>query len=220
MQPARSDNYEAGIKLNEGSVRAELAAFYIRTTDELAVQQNFNGRTVEQNIAETNRRGLELAVDAALSGGFTARLAYTYLRAIVADPYTTCVGTPCQHAIVEAGSLPSGRSCGNSLYAGLHVGLLPTASLLGHAGDPRPCEDLRRRSQQGVCRGVLGIQRAGRLRSRNETLAIQRIRARLDNFTNRAYVGSVIVNESNSRYFEPAPGRVAYIMFTAAWRVD
>jgi iron complex outermembrane receptor protein len=43
---------------------------------------------------------------------------------------------------------------------------------------------------------------------------------RLDNLTDRSYVGSVIVNESNSRYFEPAPGRTAYIMLNAKWRVD
>jgi iron complex outermembrane receptor protein len=41
---------------------------------------------------------------------------------------------------------------------------------------------------------------------------------RLDNLANRAYVGSVIVNESNSRFFEPAPGRTAYVMFNAALR--
>jgi len=38
----------------------------------------------------------------------------------------------------------------------------------------------------------------------------------VDNLANRSYVGSVIVNESNSRFFEAAPGRTAYIMFNAA----
>jgi iron complex outermembrane receptor protein len=42
--------------------------------------------------------------------------------------------------------------------------------------------------------------------------------ARLDNLADRAYVGTVIVNETNSRFFEPAPGRTAYVMFNAAWR--
>jgi iron complex outermembrane receptor protein len=42
--------------------------------------------------------------------------------------------------------------------------------------------------------------------------------ARLDNLADRSYVGSVIVNETNSRFFEPAPGRTAYIMFNAALR--
>ena len=30
---------------------------------------------------------------------------------------------------------------------------------------------------------------------------------RVDNLFDREYAGSVIVNESNGRYFEPAPGR-------------
>ncbi len=30
---------------------------------------------------------------------------------------------------------------------------------------------------------------------------------RIDNLFDREYVGSVIVNESNGRYYEPAPGR-------------
>jgi iron complex outermembrane receptor protein len=30
---------------------------------------------------------------------------------------------------------------------------------------------------------------------------------RLDNATNRRYVGSVIANDGNGRFFEPAPGR-------------
>ncbi len=31
--------------------------------------------------------------------------------------------------------------------------------------------------------------------------------ARVDNLFDRRYAGSVIVNESNGRYYEPAPGR-------------
>ena len=80
--------------------------------------QNFNGRAVEQNIGETTRHGAELALDADWDGGFSARLAYTYIRAIVAQAYATCVGTPCKSAIVESGSyLPAVPL--NALYAGL-----------------------------------------------------------------------------------------------------
>ena len=41
----------------------------------------------------------------------------------------------------------------------------------------------------------------------------------VDNLTNRTYVGPVIVNETNSRFFEPAPGRTAYVMFSAGCAV-
>src|SRR3984893_10730267 len=39
LKPARSDNYEAGIKAGNDRFRANLAAFYIKTVDELAVLQ-------------------------------------------------------------------------------------------------------------------------------------------------------------------------------------
>ena len=41
---------------------------------------------------------------------------------------------------------------------------------------------------------------------------------RVDNITDRAYVGSVIVNASNAGFFEPAPGRTYYAMFTMSRR--
>jgi iron complex outermembrane receptor protein len=31
--------------------------------------------------------------------------------------------------------------------------------------------------------------------------------AKIDNVFDRAYIGSVIINDSNSRFFEPSPGR-------------
>jgi iron complex outermembrane receptor protein len=37
------------------------------------------------------------------------------------------------------------------------------------------------------------------------------IMARVDNALDRRYTGSVIVNEGNGRYFEPAPGR-SYVL--------
>ena len=96
LRPARSDNYETGIKAGNDKVRATVAAFYIKTTDELAVLQNSGGRAVDQNIGETTRRGLELETEGELArGGFSTRLVYTYIRAVVEQPYYTCVTTPC-----------------------------------------------------------------------------------------------------------------------------
>ena len=42
--------------------------------------------------------------------------------------------------------------------------------------------------------------------------------ASVNDLTNRRYVGSVIVNETNSRFFEPAPGRTMLMMVSAAYR--
>ncbi|MGD0490283.1 MAG: TonB-dependent receptor [Steroidobacteraceae bacterium] len=217
LQPARSNNYEVGIKAGKGAVRADLDAFYIDTHDELAVLQNFNGRAVEQNIGETARHGAELSVDADGGGGFSGRLAYTFIRAVVGQAYPTCVGTPCLPATVAAGSyLPAVAR--NALYMGLSWRYAPlgfSTTLEEQARSRIYADDRNTAFAAGYweTNWHAGFdQQPGRWQL-SEFL-------RLDNLTGRSYVGSVIVNESNFRYFEPAPGRTAYMMFSAKWRVD
>jgi len=215
LRPARSDNYEVGVKAEASHVRGTLAAFYIKTHDELAVQSNAAGRSVFENIDETQRRGAELGLDAWWRGGLTGRAAYTYLKAEVVSPYNTCVTVPCNPTIVPAGNrLPAVPA--NSLYAALTwryapAGFSVTAEALSRAqifvddrnSDAAPgywIENLRAGFEQD--RGVWHLSEY----------------ASLNDLTNRRYVGSVIVNETNSRFFEPAPGRTAFVMFSAAYR--
>ena len=47
-----------------------------------------------------------------------------------------------------------------------------------------------------------------------------RLFARLENVADRAYVGSVIVNDANGRWFEPAPGRGVTIGLELTARVE
>jgi iron complex outermembrane receptor protein len=227
LKPARSDNYEAGIKTGNEYVRANLAAFYIKTVDELAVLQNSSGRTVDQNIGETTRRGLELEADAKWAGGFSGRLAYTYIRAVVAQRYFTCVGTPCNPLAHPGGPPPPNYlpvAAGNFLPAvarnALYVGLTWTYTPLGFSttletqGRAKIYAD-DRNTDAAAGYWVANLRAGFEQQSRHWRFSEF---ARLDNLANRAYVGSVIVNEANSRFFEPAPGRTAYIMFNAALR--
>ena len=227
LKPAHSNNYEVGIKAAAGPVRANLAAFYIETHDELAVLQNSAGRTVDQNIGETDRRGLELGVDAAWRGGWSARLAYTYIRAVVGQAYETCIAAPCNPLAHPGGPLPANYktvAAGsylpavpmNSLYAGLTwsdapLGFSVTVETQGRA---RIYVD-DRNSDAAAGFWVANLRAGFEQETRHWRFSEF---ARLDNLADRAYVGSVIVNETNFRFFEPAPGRTEYLMFTAALR--
>jgi iron complex outermembrane receptor protein len=227
LKPARSDNYEVGVKADNGHVRVDLAAFYIKTVDELAVLQNSGGRTVSQNIGETNRRGLELEANSTWRGGFSARLAYTYIRAVVGQAYATCIAAPCNpltnpggpppanYKTVRAGSyLPAVPM--NSLYAGLTWSYAPLgfSATLESLGRARIYAD-DRNSDTAAGYWVANLRAGFEQETRHWRFSEF---TSLDNLANRAYVGSVIVNETNSRFFEPAPGRTAYIMFNAALR--
>jgi iron complex outermembrane receptor protein len=227
LKPARSDNYEVGIKAGNDAVRANLAAFYIRTEHELAVLQNLGGRTVDQNIGETTRRGLEFGAEGSWAGGFSARLVYSYIRAVVAQPYFTCISAPCNPLANPSGPPPPNylpvavgnylpAVARNAVYAGLtwHYaprGFSATLETIGRAGIYADDRNTAFASGYWVENLRAGFEQETRHWRFSEF-------ARLDNLANRGYVGSVIVNEANSRYFEPAPGRTVYVMFNAALR--
>jgi iron complex outermembrane receptor protein len=227
LKPARSDNYEVGIKAGSERYRANLAAFYIKTVDELAVLQNLSGRTVDQNIGETTRRGLEIGAEADWSGGFSAQLAYTYIRAVVAQPYFTCIAAPCNPLANPVGPPPpnyvpvaSGNFlpavARNTLYVGVTWRYAPlgfSATLETYGRSKMYVDDRNSDAAAGywVANLRAGFEQETGLWRFSEF-------GSLDNLANRTYVGSVIVNETNSRFFEPAPGRTAYVMFNAAWR--
>lgn len=215
LLPARTNNYEVGVKAMGPRLVLDVAAFYISTRDELAVQQNSDGRAVYQNIGATERRGAELGLNGILSDVFSARLAYTWLRAVVTEPYTTCPVLPCRQIQVPAGNrLPAVPE--NSVDAALawrpmKWGLAATLEVVGRA------RIFANDTNTGAAGGYwienmhLGFEQRDARWNLSEF-------ARVDNLANRRYVDSVIVNESNGRYFEPEPGRAFYLMLNASYR--
>jgi len=215
LLPAKSDNYEVGAKWIRGQTRATLAAFYIRTRDELATKANSGGRSVLENIGPTDRRGAELALGTGFGHGVSGALAYTYLDAKTLAPYVACAVTPCTPVTVAAGSrLPAVPA--NAVYASLtwkdaSARYSATAETVGRSRIY--ADDRNTTAAAGYWTSNLraGLVQQGARWKVTETL-------RLDNVFDRRYVGTVIVNETNSRFFEPSPGRTAYLIIDAAFR--
>ena len=75
----------------------------------------------------------------------------------------------------------------------------------------RTCHELRPLAEITIAKiefqeGEIWLQTAAGLVQERGRLRLSEF-MRLDNVGNRNYVGSVIVNETNFRYFEPAPRR-------------
>jgi iron complex outermembrane receptor protein len=214
LQPARSSDYEVGVKTRGADFRADAALFFIRTEDELGVLQSSGGRSVYENIGATQREGAELGVTAYLPGNFEARVAYSYLKAVVADAYAGCAGTPCVADIIPAGNfLPAIPQ--NILYAGMTwrypaAGFVATAETLVRS---RIYADDR---NTGYAGGYWTENlRAGFEQKRTGWQTSEFVR--IENLFNKAYVDSVIVNDANSRFFEPDPGFSVFVMFEAKY---
>jgi len=215
LQAARSDNYELGIKAGEQRLHADLAGFYIHTQDELAVQSNAAGKSVYQNIGPTQRKGIESSIDATLGWGFSSRLAYTYLDAVTLEPYTTCAAAPCKHVLVPVGShLPAVPE--DQLYASLNWGYSPlgfkaAVEVIARAQIFADDRNFAAADGYTIANLRLGFEQQSSGWHASEYV-------RIDNIGNHPYVGSVIVNETSQRFFEPEPGRTFDLMFSISRR--
>jgi len=211
LRPARSDNVEAGIK---ASIRSHwhmnLALFRTDTEDELAVLSNTGGRAVYQNAGKTHRTGVELALEGKWNHGVGVLLSYSQLRAVYADAFCGAACTPA--TLVQAGNRIPGvpARVGYAELSWRHPANGFTTAIEGRHVGKVYVDDVNSDAAAGYfianIRGGFE-QKSGRWRLREF--------ARIDDLAGRRYAGSVIVNEGNQRFFEPAPERSYLIGISA-----
>ena len=196
LNPARSTHLEAGIKSRLGDdTRINLALFQIRTDDELVVDAASGGRTSYRNASRTLRQGVDLSLETAWRHGFSGRLALTGLRAI----YDQGFG-----AVAAGNALPGvpnatlyGELAWNNAPAGLSAALETIANSKVFVEDSNT---QRAAPGYAIANARVGAQQhVGGWRVKEFV--------RVNNLLGRTYVGSVIVGDSNRRYYESAPGR-------------
>lgn len=204
LRPARSRGAEAGARVRHGRGKLAAAVFDMRTTDEIVAVTNAGGRASFANAAGARRRGFELSGDMALGGHWDAALAYTWLDARYRGDFLTCAAVPCAQ--------PDLRIAGGTRIPGLagQVGWARLrwsrngwdAALEANAQSDVRADDRGIDGSAGHATFDASLQRIARLGQAELTGFV-----RVNNVTDRRYIGSVIVNQSNGRFFEPAPGR-------------
>jgi iron complex outermembrane receptor protein len=208
LQPSRSRNLELGVKGRTalaGDWRSQWTAalFQVGTRGEIVTRTNSGGRSSFQNAGTTRRRGLELAWSAATDAGWQVQVAQTWLDAEYREAFTSCAGAPCTPLLIPAGNRIPGTA--RSMSA-VEVAWQPVHGWRGGV-------ELRRSGAVAVndantdaapAYTTAAVHGGYVFNARGWDLAAT---ARVDNVFDRRYAGSVIVNEGNGRFFEPAPGR-------------
>lgn len=210
LNASRSRHAEIGVKtLVAGLARVNAALFNIVTQDEIVVDQNNSGRASFKNVGHTDRDGFELAADTVAVGPWRARVAYTYLRATFREGFPTFQGAtpvtvspgnmlPSVPRTLLYGELGYRRASFFARLEGMHKSSVPVNDANSDFADAYT-----------VWNAIAGlVQERARWRLTEF--------ARVDNLGDRNYVGSVIVNENNGRYFEPAPRRAWTLGLQAA----
>ena len=205
LRPARSSNQEIGVRGHQQNLRYSAALFHSRTQDELVVVANRGGRSVYANAGLSRRRGAEFALQADPTPGWHYALSYTFLDARYLRDFSVCSTPPCADAdlLIEAGRAIPGLSRHQAWgEARWRPGKDFDMALEGRFVDRVFASDSNDAAAPGYAAFDLSAER------RVEIGGLQwRAFARINNLLDREFVGSVIVNESNGRYFEPYPGR-------------
>lgn len=202
LGPSSSTNMELGLKARMGGGLLTAALFQINTRDEIVTDTNIGGRSTYQNVGRTRRRGLELGWQHETARHWRTEIAYTLLDARYRESF--CSPMPCSAtSLVAAGNRIPGIAR-QVLYAS--VGWMPPQGW--HAGvELRVLSSIQandRNTARAPGHGLLALHAGYRRQVGNWRLSAF---ARVDNALDRRVVGSLIVNEGNARYFEPAPGR-------------
>lgn len=193
LRPARSDDVEAGVRGRAASGSYGLCGFLARTDDELVVASSLGGRTTYANAARTLRRGVEASWNGALAPRWRASLAYTWLDA----RFRRAFGS-----VAEGNRIPGiPRHDGFAELRWLPCAALDLAAAVS-AVDRVATNDANSESAPGYATVDLSGEARRRLGGALVTAFV-----RVTNALDCAAIGSVIVNEANGRYFEPAPGR-------------
>ena len=197
LKPSSSDNYEMGLKSKNPWGYFTLAAFQSKTKNDIVSYATVNGRATYQNVDKTQRQGVEFSWNKNLWKDLKAQASYSYLDATFDSDFSSASGT------VKKGTYIPGIAK-NQAFARLawqpQTGMF--AGIEAHYMDKIYVNDANSDAAPSYTVTAIDVGYKWKI----QDWAINTY-ARVDNLFDRNYVGSVIVNDGNGRYFEPAEGR-------------
>jgi iron complex outermembrane recepter protein len=209
LKPSESDNYEVGFKaFPNDTTKLNVAAFRTNTDKEIVVSQS-GAYAVYNNAGKTKREGLEVSVDSQLPNNFGLYGAYTYLDAKFDSSFTSAGN------VVNSGNYIPG-TYRNQLYGEVSwrapsVGFY--TALEGRYNSKVYVDD--RNTDSADSYAIFNV-RAGFQQNVSNWRFSEFLR--LENITDKEYIGSVRVNDGNSRFYEPAIGRAWMLGVNANYR--
>ncbi len=200
---ARTRQLEIGLKSEATNIaQVKVALFDTETTDDIVVSSSNLGKTAFMNAPRTSRKGMELDAQWQLPYQLQANVAYTLVDATVDQAYTEIVNT--KSVTVNNGNRIPGvprqglftelvwRKADKSLEYGVE----------GRAAGSIAANDLNQAYSSGYA--IMNLRAIVRQNIGDWSLSEF---ARVDNVFDRSYVGSVIVDQAQSQFYEGAPGR-------------
>ena len=219
LAAANSRHYEVGAKwVPAAGSRLDVAAFLVETTDEIVISRSSGGQTAYKNAPGTRRTGWELAGSTLFTPQLRGLLSATAIDAQYTEGFSSVsAGTTIN---VAAGNklpgIPQHFVFGELLWGSQALAPGRKGPRLGSSA-----------GVEWVSAGLIHVNdsnydSAAGTTSKADGYSVFNLKAshgwavagagtltaylRLDNVTDQRYAGSVIVNQTSSQFYEPAPG--------------
>ncbi len=208
VNASSSQHLELGAKWTPrtGS-RLDFTVFQVKSTDEIVVLSSTSGQTTYKNAPGTTRSGWELSGSTLLSPQVRATLAASQVDASYNQAFTS--GTTAIAVGNKLPGIPQSFLFSELLWTGQKMDGSKVSKALGSQAGLELTQagrlfanDTNTASAEGYTTLNLKASHGWALGSGSLTTY-----ARIDNLTDERYVGSVIVNQAASQFYEPAPGR-------------
>ncbi|MGH5968661.1 TonB-dependent receptor PqqU [Klebsiella aerogenes] len=208
LKPSTNETVEIGSKTRIGNGLFTAALFQTDTDNEIVVDSSSGGRTSYKNAGKTRRQGMELGLDQQFGDSWKLKAAWTWLDATYRT--NVCGSSDCNGNRIPGIARNMGyASFGYQPEQGWYAG-----SDIRYMGDIMANDANTAKAPSWT---VVGLTTGYKWSYGKMDMDLF---GRVDNLFDRNYVGSVIVNESNGRYYEPAPGRNFGIGMNLAWRFE
>jgi iron complex outermembrane receptor protein len=200
IQASTSKNYEVGAKaFLTNNILMNLAIFRTLTDKEIIMTSYAADAAVYGNApGETDRKGIELSVDANLPNNFKTYLSYSYLDAQFKEGFTSTYGTGPQ-PVLAGNKIPGTYK--NRAYAELswrYPSLGFYSAFEGIYSSNSFVDD--KNSESSDAYTVFNWR--GSFQQTFNKFSVSEF-VRIDNLTDKNYVSSVRVNDQNARFYEP-----------------
>ncbi len=209
LNASQSQHLELGAKWQASSQsRLDFTVYQIDTSDEIVTLLSSGGNSSFKNAPGTRRSGWELSGSSLFSPNWRGTVSASQIDASYSQAFTSGTtlvaagnklpGIPQTFLFSElvwteqAASLTRKRAAPQGLQAGLEF--TQAGRLFANDGNTASADGYATLNAKVSKGWMVG---AGSLT----------VFARVDNLTDERYVGSVIVNQAASQFFEPAPGR-------------
>ncbi len=209
IKPSTSDNYEIGLKsFIFDNTRVNLS-FFKTDTDKEIVAISGNPYAVYKNAGKTKRKGVEASLETQFDNNIGLYAAYTLLDAKFDDAFTG------NNGLVRSGNYIPGtyhtQIYGEISWKAPSVGFF--TALEGRHNSKVYVDD--RNTDTAPSYTIFNL-RAGF----EQKLANWNFKEylRIENMFDKEYIGSVRVNDTNNRFFEPSQGRNYLIGLSAVYK--